>query len=85
MWMNIATENKTAVAIIKGNPVPLNIMPTGIAIRTLITVEVEPMIDAAKPAMCPTGSIAKEFRLPKHMTLQKKKMLDHITKAGNSH
>ena len=63
---------------IKGNPVPLKSMPINIAIVILISVDVDPIIEDAKPAIWPTGSMARAIRLPTDKAMVNNKTHDHI-------
>ncbi|OIQ72036.1 hypothetical protein GALL_463410 [mine drainage metagenome] len=47
-----------------GTGVPLNARPMGAAIATASTVAMQPLTEAAMPAMWPKGSNASAFRLP---------------------
>ena len=59
-----------------GSGVPLKASPTGTAINTEMTVETDPAIDAAMPAMCPIGSIARALRFPSEKPSMKKIEVD---------
>ena len=68
--------------VIKGNPVPLKSIPINMAIVILINVDVDPIIDDARPAIWPTGSIANAIRFPTDIAIVNKSTHDHIINTG---
>ena len=50
--------------IINGSGEFLKESPIGIAIRIPNIVDADPMIEAARPAICPIGCIASAFKFP---------------------
>ena len=58
-------------------------LPIDIAMTTEMTLLKKPMIAAPRPATCPSGTIANEFKLPNKIPTKKKLIKNRLTNNHN--